>query len=75
MVSANSILKKIDGQSIAIKEFMDFNAELHDIKQQFGKAYLEMLKQDHSDWNGTVKHAMKEYAGSIMNACRRYFEN
>lgn len=75
MKSPNSILEKIDRQSIAIKEFMNFNAEIHDIQKQFGKAYLEMLRQDHSDWNGTVKHAMKDYAGSIMNACRRYFEN
>lgn len=75
MVSANSILEKIDGQSKAISEFMDFNAEIRDIQEQFGKAYLEMLKQDHSDWNGAVKHAMKDYAGSIMNVCRRYFEH
>lgn len=75
MVTTNSVLKKIDGQTNAINEFMQFNAELHDIQKQFGEAYFEMLKQDHNDWNGTVKHAMKDYAGSIMNVCRRYFEH
>ncbi len=75
MVTTNSILNKIDGQSIAIKEFMNFNAEIRNIQQQFGKAYLEMLKQDHNDWNGTVMHAMKDYAGSIMNVCKKYFEH
>ena len=75
MTSTNSVINKINEQTIAIKEFMDFTAEIHEIQKQFGEIYFEMLKQDHSDWNGTVKHAMKDYAGSIMNACRRYFEN
>lgn len=75
MVTTNSILKKIDEQTNALNEFRQFNAEIHDIQEQFGKAYFEMLKQDHNDWDKTVKHAMKDYAGSIMNVCRRYFEH
>lgn len=73
-MSINVTLNKIDEQTNAIKEFMEFNAEIRDVQEQFRKAYLEMLEQDHSDWNGTVKHAMKDYAGSIMNVCRRYFD-
>ena len=75
MESTNSIINKVNGQTIAINEFMNFNAEIHEIQKKFGEAYFEMLKQDHSDWNGTVKHAMKDYAGTIMNVCRRYFEH